>query len=74
MSLRQDNLRKKWLACLKCGRRIWTDRCHRFCNKCGERNVRQGPQKRTYRVSEQAGGEDMRFLLSESTRAGWSNL
>ncbi len=29
---------KKWLTCLGCGKRMWTDRCHRICKKCRRRN------------------------------------
>lgn len=29
---------KKWLSCLGCGKRMWTDRCHRICKKCRRRN------------------------------------
>ena len=41
MSLRRDNLKKKWLSCLKCGKKIWTDRCHRVCQTCHARLRRQ---------------------------------
>jgi len=33
-----DNV-KKWLKCLGCGKRMWTDRCHRICPACDERNA-----------------------------------
>lgn len=29
---------KKWMTCLGCGKRMWTDRCHRICRKCRRRN------------------------------------
>ena len=29
---------KKWMTCLGCGKRMWTDRCHRICKKCRRRN------------------------------------
>ncbi len=29
---------KKWLTCLGCGKRMWTDRCHRICKTCRRRN------------------------------------
>ncbi|HPD14865.1 MAG TPA: hypothetical protein PLE19_07945 [Planctomycetota bacterium] len=35
--LTQDSV-KKWLTCLGCGKRMWTDRCHRICKKCRRRN------------------------------------
>ena len=31
------DLLKKWLPCLGCGKRMWTDRCHRFCKRCKAR-------------------------------------
>lgn len=36
---------KKWMTCLGCGKRLWTDRCHRICKKCtgsAERHGRAG--------------------------------
>ena len=32
------NLKRKMLRCLGCGKEIYTDRCHRFCQKCKRRN------------------------------------
>jgi len=29
---------KKWMTCLGCGKKMWTDRCHRICRKCRRRN------------------------------------
>lgn len=29
---------KKWMTCLGCGKKMWTDRCHRICKKCRRRN------------------------------------
>ena len=52
--MRSDNLQKKWRPCLKCGRRIWTDRCHRFCGKCANINRRAGVQKKVFRVPNEA--------------------
>jgi len=37
-SPRDKNLEKKWRRCLKCGRKLWTDCCHRLCSKCTEEN------------------------------------
>lgn len=34
MSVRTENLRKKKLTCLRCGRLFQTDRCHRVCRRC----------------------------------------
>ena len=29
---------KKWMTCLGCGKKMWTDRCHRICKKCRRRH------------------------------------
>jgi hypothetical protein len=34
MTVREADRRKKWLNCLRCGRRMYTDRCHRICRRC----------------------------------------
>jgi len=34
VNARTLNLRRKKLTCLRCGRRFWTDRCHRVCSRC----------------------------------------
>ena len=34
MDARVLNLKRTRLACLRCGRYFWTDRCHRICKKC----------------------------------------
>ena len=34
LSIRQANIQKKWLTCLRCGRKMKTDRCHRLCRRC----------------------------------------
>lgn len=33
-SIRQANIQKKWLTCLRCGRKMKIDRCHRLCRRC----------------------------------------
>jgi len=38
-SIRRHDTKKKWFRCLRCGRRIWTDRCHRFCPRCTDTNA-----------------------------------
>jgi len=38
MTAREANLVKQTRRCLKCGRMMWTDRCHRICVKCGHEN------------------------------------
>ncbi len=50
----RSDLVKKWLSCLGCGRQMWTDRCHRFCRKCGRRN-NACPPKRTYHTALPSG-------------------
>ena len=40
MSIRELNRQQKEMTCLGCGRRIVTDRCHRFCRVCERRNRR----------------------------------
>lgn len=49
MSIRERNLEKLWLTCIRCGRRMWTDRCHRTCPRCrkiddcrGQRGIAYG--------------------------------
>ena len=38
MTTRQANLAKISRRCLKCGKLMWTDRCHRICVACSHRN------------------------------------
>jgi len=40
---------KKWLPCLGCGRRMWTDRCHRICKKC-RRRFNANPLRREHHI------------------------
>lgn len=42
MSTREANRTKKWLNCLRCGRKLFTDRCHRICPKCHQKNEQEG--------------------------------
>jgi len=39
MTIKKANTTKKKLPCLRCGRRMWTDRCHRICGRCKRRNM-----------------------------------
>ena len=39
MTDREANMVKKWLSCLGCGKRMWTDRCHRRCAACLKSSV-----------------------------------
>ena len=41
---------KKWLVCLGCGKKMWTDRCHRICKKCRRRHA-AGPARTAHHVS-----------------------
>ena len=34
MDVRNANLIRKRLPCLRCSRLFWTDRCHRVCARC----------------------------------------
>ena len=38
MSVRDANRRRRWRPCLKCGRMMHTDRCHRICKRCKAEN------------------------------------
>ena len=38
MALRNTRTDKKWLTCLRCGRRMYTDVYHRLCRRCKLRN------------------------------------
>ncbi len=58
---------RKWLTCLGCSKKIWTDRCHRICKKCRRRNS-ASPARTAYRMGlprgvllEQRGGSSLSF-------------
>jgi len=38
MAIRSPKTEKKWMTCLKCGRRLYTDIYHRLCRRCRIRN------------------------------------
>ena len=38
MTARELNQRQGWRTCLGCGKRMWTDRCHRICKTCRRRH------------------------------------
>ena len=42
---------RKWMSCLRCGRRIYTDIYHRLCRRCRMRN--QEVSHRVGRVSRE---------------------
>ena len=46
-------LEKKWMTCLRCGRRIHTDIYHRLCRRCRIRNSEVGT--RVGRISSEVG-------------------
>ncbi len=46
MTMREANRSKKYLGCLKCGRKMYTDRCHRICPKCHQKNSKEGRIRR----------------------------
>jgi len=45
MTCKEADSLKKWMPCLRCGRLIWTDRCHRTCRRC-----RVALQRLNYRI------------------------
>jgi len=40
---------KKWMTCLGCSRKMWTDRCHRICKKC-RRRIEATPSRSAHPV------------------------
>jgi len=38
MMVKELNRRKSTRHCLKCGKPMWTDRCHRICTHCAHDN------------------------------------
>jgi hypothetical protein len=38
MAIRSPKAQKKWMTCLRCGRRMYTDIYHRLCRRCRIRN------------------------------------
>jgi len=42
MAIRNIGPSKKWMTCLRCGRRIYTDIYHRLCRRCTIRNAEVG--------------------------------
>lgn len=51
MTMREANRSKKLLGCLKCGRTMYTDRCHRICPKCHQKNSKEGRIRQTASVA-----------------------
>ena len=42
MTIIDANTQKAHYTCLRCGRIMWTDRCHRICKRCQRRNREEG--------------------------------
>ena len=51
MAIRSIKTDRKWLTCLRCGRRIYTDIYHRLCRRCTMRN--EAVSHRTGRISRE---------------------
>ena len=51
MSIRNTEPDKKWMTCLRCGRRMYTDIYHRLCRRCRMRN--EQVSHRVNRVSDE---------------------
>ena len=61
---------KKWMTCLGCGRRIWTDRCHRICKKCRRRNA-DTPARTAHGVSLPQGASVAEAECSSRSSGDW---
>ena len=74
LDTRTANLKKKHLTCLRCGRMLRTDRCHRICRSCRRRirdEVPGRPVLATVTVPEEL------VEVSDETLAvlaGWAEL
>ena len=64
MAVRNLRPNKKWMTCLRCGRRIYTDMYHRLCRRCRIRN--DAVSHRVGRVS--------RELVSLIRRGGFDDV
>ncbi len=61
MTARESNLEKKRRRCLKCNRRMISDRCHRLCPRCRDDNANTFDRKPLHSINpdrpwEQAAG------------------
>ena len=72
MTMREANRHKKWLNCLKCGRRIYTDRCHRICPKCHQKNAKEGRIRQIY-INSGRGGAGVESTHSAEEPLYWSS-
>ena len=59
MTIREANRVKKHRSCLRCGRAMWTDRCHRICRKCRRRDMGE-PVRRPLSIRLYASGDHAR--------------
>ena len=66
MSIRETNALKFMRRCLKCGKPMWTDRCHRICPKCAHDNEGVNDARITVTADIR---QFLRSLLSEEL--GW---
>jgi hypothetical protein len=66
MSIRESNGVKSRRQCLKCGKEMFTDRCHRICPKCAHENERYARGQITL-------PQDVRHVMRDlcTLEAGW---
>lgn len=62
MTLREANRLKTPRPCLKCGKLIFTDRCHRLCTACHHANEKLVEPRAAF-------AQDVRHWLRSFTRA-----
>jgi len=65
MAVRDFKTDKRWMTCLRCGRKIYTDVFHRLCRRCKIRNAevshRVGRVSREFMSLIRRGGFDDAF-------------
>ena len=64
MAVRNVKTDKKWMTCLRCGMKIYTDVFHRLCRRCRMRNAEV-----SHRV-----GRVSRDVVSIIRRSGFDEL
>ena len=69
MSIREANKTKKKLSCLRCGRGMWTDRCHRVCARCHRRNMDE-PVRRPVNIWLPSSDDGFETAPSADSRSG----
>jgi len=57
MTARESNLEKKRRRCLKCNRKIISDRCHRLCARCRDDNANTFDRKTLHITNPDSLGE-----------------